>query len=256
MAAQTSTLTVRVRSKHYPLSVRFRESGEELVLFVHGLGCSKENWRDAWTRPELRDRTLLAADLPGFGHTRCPADFSPDLAGYAQIIHALIDAHALRRIHLVAHSMGGSACLLLPDRVLARLESFVLIEPRIFMSSCAVASAAVGVTYEEFADTVFPTIHRQLSRDSRMAYDLGRTDVRAFYNSSLSLIDWTTRRALLERYQLADCRKFFVYGAENRHLQELSFIRPAVAVEAAAHFVMHDNPDGFYACLAGILDDR
>ena len=143
-----------------------------------------------------------------------------------RIIHALIDAHALRRIHLVAHSMGGSACLLLPDRVLARLASFVLIEPRVFLSSCQVASVAVGVTYEEFTATVFPEIHRQLSRDPRMAYDLGRADIRAFYNSSQSLIDWTSRRELLERYQLADCRKYFVYGAENRHLQELSFIRP------------------------------
>ena len=255
MSVQTSTMNLRIRSREYPLSVRFRESGDELVLFVHGLGCSKENWRDAWSRPELRDRSLLAPDLPGFGHSPCPTDFSADLSGYAQIIHALIDAHAVRRIHLVAHSMGGSACLLLPDRVLARLESFVLIEPRIFLSSCAVASVAVGVTYEEFTATVFPAIHRQLSRDSRMAYDLGRADIRAFYNSSQSLIDWTSRRALLERYELADCRKYFVYGAENGQLQELSFIRPTVSVESAAHFVMRDNPDGFYTCLARILDN-
>ena len=256
MSAQTSTLSVRVRSRQYRLSVRFRESGEELVLFVHGLGCSKENWRDAWGRKELRDRTLLAADLPGFGHSDCPNDFAADLSSYAQVIHALIDAHAVRSIHLVAHSMGGSACLLLPDRVLARLKSLILIEPRIFLSSCTIATSAVGVTYDEFAQTVFPAINRQMSRDPRMAYDLGRTDVRAFYHSGLSLIDWTSRRALLERYALADCRKFFVYGADNGHLQELSFLEPVVGIEQAGHFAMLDNPDGFYACLAQIMDGQ
>ena len=255
MSNPLTTLDLRVRAFDCRLSARLRDAGDDLVLFVHGLGSSKENWQVAWQRPELRDRSLLAPDLPGFGHSELPAGFTPDLAGYAQVLHALIDGYASRRIHLVAHSMGGSVSLLLPERVLSRLATLVLVEPRLFLSSCAIASVAAGVTRDEYRRTVFPAIRRQMSSDHRAAFDLQRADIDAMYTSSLSLIDWASRRSLLERFELAECPKYFVYGADNLHLQELSFIEPARvrAVDHAAHFAMVDNPDGFYRCLGDLL---
>jgi len=240
----------------FRLSVRFREGGDDLVMFVHGLGCSKESWRTAWQRPELRGRSLLAPDLPGFGHSACPPGFTAGLDEYARVLGALIDAHALRRIHLVAHSMGGSIVLLLPPQLLSRLENLVLVEPRLFRSSCGIASTTVGVSADEFKHSVFPGIRQRMSSEPHAVYDLDRTDKGAFYASSRSMLEWSANRALLERFQQADCRKFFIYGAENRHLQELAFVEPAltVGIENAAHFVMNDNPDGFYDCLSAILD--
>jgi len=47
-------LPVHLRGREYKLSAWFREAGPETVIFVHGLGCCKENWRAAWGRPELR----------------------------------------------------------------------------------------------------------------------------------------------------------------------------------------------------------
>ena len=258
IANQVSILPVRIRAREFRLSVRFRQDGDELVLFVHGLGSSKDSWRAAWRRPELRGRSLLAPDLPGCGHSDCPPGFTPDLDRYAEVLRALVDAHASRRIHLVAHSMGGSIALLLPHKVLSRLASLVLVEPRLCAPSCGVANMAVGVSRAEFRRSVFPVIRRRMSADPRAAYDLQRADIDAFYAGSRSLMEWSARRALLERFERADCRKIFIYGADNRHLCELEFIEPALtsAVADAAHFVMIDNPDGFYACLRRVLDGK
>lgn len=255
MTSQASVLPIRARNVEYRLSVRFREGGDDLVLFVHGLGCSKDSWRDAWQRPELRGRSLLAPDLPGFGQSAYPTGFGGDLADYARILGALIDAHALRRIHLVAHSMGGSIALLLPQPVLSRLENLVLVEPRLFRSSCGVAAEVSGVSFDDFRRSVFPGIRQRMRSDPRAVFDLDRSDAGAFYASARSLLDWTARGTLLECFQRADCRKRFVYGADNRHLQELAFIEPAltVAVEDSAHFTMNDNPDNFFECLSSIL---
>jgi len=255
MSSQISVFPVRVGAAEFRLSVRFREAGDDLVLFVHGLGCSKEGWGAAWQRPELRDRSLLAPDLPGFGHSACPPGFAADLVSYARVLGALIDAHALRRIHMVAHSMGGSIALMLPPQVLSRLENLVLVEPRLFSSSCGVAAEAAKVSPEEFNRTVFPAMRQRISGDPHAAFDLDRADLNAFYASSRSLIQWSEHRALLERFEQADCRKYFIYGAENQHLQELAFVPPAltIAIEQAAHFVMNDNPDSFYDCLSVIL---
>jgi len=255
MSSQISVFPVRAGAVEFRLSVRFREGGDDLVLFVHGLGCSKDGWSAAWQRPELRDRSLLAPDLPGFGHSACPPGFTADLSQYARVLGALIDAHALRRIHLVAHSMGGSIALMLPPQVLSRLENLVLVEPRLFRTSCGVAAEAAKVSPDEFHRSVFPAMRQRISGDPHAAFDLDRSDPDAFYASSLSLVQWSAHHALLERFEQADCRKFFIYGAENQHLQELAFVPPAltIAFENDAHFVMNDNPDRFYDCLSAIL---
>ena len=152
--------------------------------------------------------------------------------------------------------MGGSIALLLPVQVLSRLENLVLVEPRLCAPSCGIAAAAVGVSPEEFHRSVFPGIRQRMSGNPHAAFDLDRVDIGAFYASSRSLMEWSAQRALLERFERADCKKIFVYGAENRHLTELAFIEPAltVAIQDSAHFVMNDNPDGFYNCLSNLLD--
>ena len=96
-----------------------------------------------------------------------------------------------------------------------------------------------------------------MSADPRAVFDLNRVDIGAFYISSRSLMEWSARHALLDRFVQADCQKYFIYGADNQHLQELGFVEPAltIAVEDAAHFVMQDNPDGFYDCLQNILEN-
>ncbi len=256
MTSQVSVFPLQVRAQEFRVSTRFREGGDDLVLFVHGLGCSKNSWSAAWQRPELRDRSLLAPDLPGFGHSPCPSGFAAQLTDYARVLGALIDAHALRRIHLVAHSMGGSIALMLPPQVLSRLQNLVLVEARLFRSSCGIATESAGVSPEEFRRSIFPGLRRRMSGDPRAAFDLDRADADAFYASSRSLIHWSAQPELSRRFEQADCRKFFIYGADNRHLQELAFVEPALtfAVEDAAHFVMNDNPDGFYARLSAILD--
>jgi pimeloyl-ACP methyl ester carboxylesterase len=215
VGVRETILAVQLRARDYRLATWFRESGDELVLFLHGLGCSKENWRQAWGVRELRDNSFLAVDFLGFGHSPRPAQFGYRLEDQAAVLAAVIDAHALKRIHLVAHSMGGTIALLLPARILSRLGSLILVEPRLVNSSCGIAAEAVKYTYEEF----------------------------------------TSGACMLDRFEAAPCRKVFIYGAENRHLEELAEIPSDLKIEIghSGHFVMRDNPDDFYRQLAAFI---
>ena len=49
------------------LAVLSRNGSEDLVLFLHGLGCVKENFAKLWKAPELAGAALVAPDLPGHG---------------------------------------------------------------------------------------------------------------------------------------------------------------------------------------------
>ena len=243
-----SMLAVQVRTRDYRLATWFRDAGDELVVFLHGLGCSKENWRHAWALRELRDNSLLGLDFLGFGHSPRPAHFGYKLEDQVAVLAAVIDAHALKRIHLVAHSMGGTIALLLPERTLSRLRSLILVEPRLLEASCGIGAEAAKFTYQEFMSGVFTRIQRQVSKDQQAAYDLKRADPAAFYRSSCSLVDWTRGRRMLDRFEAAPCRKVFIYGAENRYLEEVGEISGELKIEIgySGHFVMRDNPDDFY----------
>lgn len=229
-----------------------RDLSDGLLLFVHGLGCSKNSWIEAWSRPELRDCSLLALDLPGFGHSERPAGFGGELTDHAGVLESVIDAHASKRIHLVAHSMGGSVALLLPDRVLSRLERLTLIEPRLLISSCGVASQTAAAGFEVFRREAFPKFKKLVARDAKSCFDLDSVDIESFYASARSLQSWASSRKLLERFQRCPCPAVFVYGSINSHLEELKYIegKQKLRIADAGHFPMQDQPKALYHQLA------
>ena len=244
-------MPVRYRGREYRLSAWFRDTGEELVLFVHGLGCSKDSWREAWSHGALSGRSLLAFDLPGFGSSPRPADFDYALETQAELLAGVIDAHASRRICLVAHSMGGAIAMLLPAGAAGRIARLVLVEGRLCESSCGIAAEAAHISFEQFNRVNWPRFRRRVQVDPRAAFDLDRSDRLAFYRSGCSLVDWASGDQLMRRFASFGCPKAYVYGADNRHLEELAKLDPELVheVEQAGHFVMNDSPAAFYAWL-------
>lgn len=248
-------LDVRVRNREYRLAARYRDVGDELILFLHGLGCSKENWRDAWHCREFRDKSLLGLDFLGFGRSPRPAHFGYTLEEHAAVLGAVIDLHASKQIHLVAHSMGGSIALLLPPRTLSRLYSLILVEARLFKSSCGFAAEAVNFTCEQFISSEFSRIQKRIGADTQAEYDLKRADPAAFYYSACSLVDWARGRVMFDKFEAAPCRKVFLYGADNRFLEEVGEIPGDLkaGIREAGHFVMHDNPHDLYRRVSAFI---
>lgn len=251
-----TVVPVRSGYRTYRLSAWFRDSGLELIVFVHGLACSKRNFRAAWTHAGLRHRSLLALDLPGFGRSHRPTGFPCTLEAHAEVLGSVIDTYALRQIHLVAHSMGGSIATLLATQNLARLESLVLVEPRLLPASCGVSGEAAALPFDRFTAELLPRLKRRFAADPRAAFDLDLAEPEAFHTSAGSMIHWTEAGKLIDRFRQVPCRKLFVYGAENRSLPELQMIPVGLTrqVPDAGHFVMEDNPAGFYAVLTDFVD--
>lgn len=258
MAAIPETVVPAAVPGHdFRLTAWQRDTGNEaLLVMVHGLGCSKQSFAGAWSRTEFRDWSLLAPDLPGFGRAPKPADFSYDLQQQARVLASLLDQRASRRVHLVAHSMGGTLALLLPDRILSRLEALVLVEPRLLAESCSVAAEASRIPEDDFERQFMQGFRRRISTDLRVAFDADHADPLAFQRSATSLVRWAGSGEMLPRFSRVPCPAWFVYGADNRHLAELRELpaRQTVAIAGAAHFPMHDNPAQFYGTLAGLLD--
>jgi pimeloyl-ACP methyl ester carboxylesterase len=111
----------------------YLEAGEgtTAAVFVHGNPGAGEDWR-ALVAEVGGFMRAVAPDLPGFGGAAKPATFNYTLSGYAQHLHALLDALQITRVHLVLHDFGGPWGLWWAALNPTRVASVTLINTGVF----------------------------------------------------------------------------------------------------------------------------
>lgn len=93
----------QIRVHYYVLGP---ETGPPVVL-VHGLGSRAEDWdKLAPSLAEAGYRVYLP-DLPGYGQSERPADFSYSMPDEAAMVSGFMDALGLKQVDLGGWSMGG-----------------------------------------------------------------------------------------------------------------------------------------------------
>ena len=55
-------IQVTVDDHVYDISVCYRIESKDLVIFIHGLGCSKDNFKQAFAHPDYKNISLLTID--------------------------------------------------------------------------------------------------------------------------------------------------------------------------------------------------
>lgn len=82
------------------------ESGPPLVL-VHGLGGQAEDWVNLAPYFSHAGYRVYMPDLPGYGRSARPANFSYSVPDEASVVVAFLDAMGLKQVDLAGWSMGG-----------------------------------------------------------------------------------------------------------------------------------------------------
>jgi pimeloyl-ACP methyl ester carboxylesterase len=97
MDGQPRELRIRYKGNVYALSVNVRLKSDDLVVFLHGWGGSKECFAGVFSSDALKNYGLCTIDLLGFGKSEKPADLSYDLLVQANIVALAINSHWSRR---------------------------------------------------------------------------------------------------------------------------------------------------------------
>lgn len=122
--ASSRYLTVEGHRIHY--YVTGPAAGTPVVL-VHGLGGRSEDWRNLAPYLVRSGFRVYTPDLPGYGRSDKPPDFSYSIPDEAQAVVHFMDALGLKQVDLGGWSMGGWIVQYVaashPDRV-ARLVLF------------------------------------------------------------------------------------------------------------------------------------
>ena len=108
----------------YEVATTFRRRGEEVLLLLHGLGCSKESFRDIWFRDEFSDYSIMSLDFLGFGDSSKSDKFSYKMEDQASVCAKVVNEISSKKVHIIAHSMGGAIGLLLPASLLNSALTF------------------------------------------------------------------------------------------------------------------------------------
>jgi pimeloyl-ACP methyl ester carboxylesterase len=93
----------------------------DAVVLVHGLGGRSEDWEKLAPPLAKAGYHVYMPDLPGYGRSQRPADFSYSVTDEAKIVVGFFDKLGLKQVDLGGWSMGGWVVQLVatshPDRV-------------------------------------------------------------------------------------------------------------------------------------------
>jgi pimeloyl-ACP methyl ester carboxylesterase len=161
------------------LRTRILEQGSGApVLFLHGaaLGSSADVWTDNMPAFAQKGFRAIAPDLPGFGMTENPRDYSD--AYTERFLGSLMDALELDRAHIIGHSLSGRIGLGFafahPHRVrkLVVLGTGSLLPPLPAAPKPAPAPAAATPAPKPAPKAPTPEDSRKLLEDNLFKHDL------------------------------------------------------------------------------------
>jgi pimeloyl-ACP methyl ester carboxylesterase len=120
--------------------IRLFVAGEgPALLLLHGFGGAAWNFDEL--APLLAGRRLLIPDLPGHGGSApLPA---PSLAGFADVLAAVLDAEGVLQADVLGHSLGGVVAVRLAVRHPRRVRSLILAAPAGISSATRVSELTI-----------------------------------------------------------------------------------------------------------------
>lgn len=102
-AQSRSTNVAGYRIHYYALG----PAAGPVVVLVHGLGGRAEDWQNLAPYLAKAGYRVYLPDLPGYGQSERPADFSYSVPDEAAVVVGFFDALGLKQVDLGGWSMGG-----------------------------------------------------------------------------------------------------------------------------------------------------
>jgi pimeloyl-ACP methyl ester carboxylesterase len=257
-------LRVKWRGHDLCLPYFYREgAGGPSILFVHGLGGSKENFYWAFHSPALADCTLVTFDLPGTGLAEFDPTLGLDVSALSEIAEAVAVALLPGPHWLAGASMGGLIAMLQFRRSgVGRVQGFVNLEGNLCPEDCMFSRRVISHTLESFS-----SFYEQMKEELRSSYSVGdkiiaqnmalNLDVRAYYAYSFETVEKSDSGLLLREFLTLQLPRLFLYGDRNKTLSYLPQLASGGIrvreIPSAGHFLFYDNPIAVFRAIGDFV---
>lgn len=242
--------------------------GPDLVI-LHGLFGSLDNWRGPARLLARHFRVWLVDQR---NHGRSPHHEEFDYGVMAEDLRAFLDKHALRRVHLLGHSMGGKAAMLFADRYPERVDRLIVED----MGPGAYAPRHEAV-FRGLLNISLSQLESRREAEKLLRQDVPEAEVRGFllknlYRQKDGAWNWhcnlkilfASYRHLLSALPLGGpvlCPTLFVRGELSEYLDPsredalfpLFVHRRFTTIQGAGHWVHAEQPAAFLKAVESFL---
>ncbi|MCB0594873.1 MAG: alpha/beta hydrolase [Lewinellaceae bacterium] len=101
--------------------------GNEVILFIHGLGSYAPAWKKN-IESLSKDYRCLAIDLPGYGKSS-KGRYEASMSYYATVVKEFLHALGIEKATLAGHSMGGQIAITAALAYPGLVERLILVAP-------------------------------------------------------------------------------------------------------------------------------
>lgn len=250
----TGEYEILIDDKKVTFLYNHNPNSQELIVFFHGLACTKDSFKNVFDYPDFLQHSLLLIDLIGFGGSSKTDNFSYSMEEQAALCEELINHFPGFNLHLAAHSMGGAICLLFSKQLFKRVISFANLEGNLISEDCGLFSRAIaGVSFDEYKSSLFEKHKIEYADFDMLKFD--KTTPTAMYRSAQSLVKHSDSGKLLEKYKKLTCKKAYFFGAKNIDMKVLDILdcENKIMISKSGHGMMLDNAEEFYSKLYKFL---
>lgn len=260
MDNQLRELSVDYKRKTYRLSIKLRPNEDDLIVFLHGWGGTKECFAGAFSTDALKEYGICAIDLLGFGKSDKPEGSSYDLLDQANIVTLAVNSLKAKRVYLVGHSMGGGIGVLAAPHV-KNLVIFINADGNLApVGSATDARIVAKQSFRRFTSFTLPLLITLLRFHPRRSMRIwarwfGEASPLALYRSIKSLVSWSDSGKLFLSFESLPY-KAYVYAAYGKRKKDVvPMLDKSITheVPASGHALMNHNPEGFYATVEKII---
>ena len=249
------TILVEYAGRQLSIATAYQNIGDNWAVFLHGIGCAKECFDEAFNDELAKTHSILTFDFVGFGGSDKPDDFSYSLEDHAAIAKLVIEHFSPEAVTVVAHSMGGTIGLLLVQD-LENLVSFVNVEGNLIPEDAGIVSRQTAEQAEtDFVENGFRSFLAGLENADEPAYRAWAAWYKAsspiaIHRSGTSLVEWSDSGKLTAYFNGLQ-KKAYLYGDQT----DVSLVLPQLSdadvysIPDSAHFMMLDNPAAFYTAI-------
>ncbi|MFX1516465.1 MAG: alpha/beta fold hydrolase [Promethearchaeota archaeon] len=238
------------------------------ILFIHGLGGSKNWFLNHFKRFKLTNFSWIVPDLLGYGDSSKPSEVEAySMNNQALILSNLLLVENVESLVILAHSMGGPIAISLMELmqqidVKISVLGLFYMEGNLDINDTFFSSKIAEYSLEEYKKNFKSWLGKFVEKDDEKTREffnkLHQIGPIPLWASSIDLVSLSKSNQLLPRIQaisqVHNCKVHFIFGEENKGLFTSEKLvkkteLPLIYIPDSGHVMFEDNPEAFWKIL-------